>query len=97
MIKITNISQNYVVTNETQEFSINMNVTVSKENAGSLSANGSFSTLDGQLAGNFVYSETPDGKINQNVYGIDKANKAALEALLDETINGFNENVNDNE
>lgn len=97
MIKITNTSQNYVVTNETQDFSINMNVTVSKEQAGSISANGSFNTLDGQYAGNFGYSEAPDGKISQNIYGVDKANKAALEALLDETIDGFNANVNDNE
>lgn len=97
MIKITNTSQNYVVTNESENFSINMNVTVSKENAGSISANGSFNTLDGQYAGNFGYSEDSEGKISQNIYGVAKDNKASLQTLLDETIDGFNANVNDNE
>jgi hypothetical protein len=97
MIKITNTSQNYIVTNENEDFSINMNVTVSKENTGSISASGSFNTLDGQYAGNFGYSEDSEGKISQNIYDVAKANKVALEALLDETIDGFNANVNDNE
>lgn len=97
MIEITQTSQNYAVTNESSNYKLTMTATVSKNQTMPMTANGTFTDLEGLHLGNFNYSEDVNGKVSKSFYSIDKKDMSALETLLDDTITQFNANVNDNE
>ena len=97
MITLINTSKNYSVALETENFKLSGNASINVETESISSFNGNFTTIDGNYAGNFGYSENENVKANKNIYDIDKANFVELDTLVDNAINELKQELNDNE